>query len=271
MKTTSRLLINEHPLQVLPTLATCIWLNEAVFLQQVHYWTLGSQNVRDGRRWVYNTYEDWQKQFPFWSVRTLKRVVNSLRDKGLIVTTSEYNKLEMDKTLWYSIDYEALDSLDCVQALGQNDTVDVPPVPDESANLSPSSFQSGTTYNQETTTEIEKPSVPMALKPISLVEICKSFLDRLEKAPPKERQPILLEAYHFAFGKNGDTPSYGYIGKAAKEVGGAGRLVELMIGLSTRPPVGDKLAYIIKAGKQKDNWKSAREVSLETLLEGATT
>ena len=34
----SNLLINESPLQVLPTLATYIGLNEAIFLQQVHYW-----------------------------------------------------------------------------------------------------------------------------------------------------------------------------------------------------------------------------------------
>ena len=34
----SRLLINENPLQVLPTLAVKIGLNEAMILQQMHYW-----------------------------------------------------------------------------------------------------------------------------------------------------------------------------------------------------------------------------------------
>ena len=34
----SKLLINEHPLQVLPSLATKIGLNEAIVLQQIHYW-----------------------------------------------------------------------------------------------------------------------------------------------------------------------------------------------------------------------------------------
>lgn len=34
----AQLLINEPPLQVLPTLAKTIGLNEAIVLQQVHYW-----------------------------------------------------------------------------------------------------------------------------------------------------------------------------------------------------------------------------------------
>ena len=34
----SKLLINEQPLQVLPSLAEAIGLNQAIALQQVHYW-----------------------------------------------------------------------------------------------------------------------------------------------------------------------------------------------------------------------------------------
>ena len=34
----SKLLIDEPPLQVLPSLALKIGLNEAIILQQVHYW-----------------------------------------------------------------------------------------------------------------------------------------------------------------------------------------------------------------------------------------
>jgi len=34
----SKLLIDEYPLQVLPSLAVIYGLNEAIILQQVHYW-----------------------------------------------------------------------------------------------------------------------------------------------------------------------------------------------------------------------------------------
>lgn len=104
----SKLLINEQPLQVLPSLAKLIGLNEAIIIQQLHYWLNVSKNERDGHKWVYNTYEDWAKQFPFWSVSTIRRAINNLEQKGLLITTDEYNKMPIDKTKWYRIDYEKL-------------------------------------------------------------------------------------------------------------------------------------------------------------------
>ena len=50
------LLINESPLQVLPSLAMQVGLNAAILLQQLHFRSLISTNVRDGHKWVYKTY-----------------------------------------------------------------------------------------------------------------------------------------------------------------------------------------------------------------------
>lgn len=105
----NKLLIHEEPLQVLPSLAAKIGLNEAIMLQQIHYWLRKSKNIRDGKPWIYNTYTEWEKQFPWWSNRTIKRIVDNLRSNGLIETTSKYNKLNIDQTLWYTINYEKLD------------------------------------------------------------------------------------------------------------------------------------------------------------------
>ena len=60
------LLISEPPLQVLPSLAKKIGLNEAIVLQQLHYWLdpKRNKNLHENLHWVYNTYEQWQKQFP---------------------------------------------------------------------------------------------------------------------------------------------------------------------------------------------------------------
>lgn len=107
----SHLLIPEPPLQVLPSLATAIGLNEAIFIQQLHYRLINSRHEHDGRRWVFNTTEEWQEQFPFWSTRTIKRLVSRLRDMGLIITTDAYNKTRADRTLWYTIDYERLGTM----------------------------------------------------------------------------------------------------------------------------------------------------------------
>jgi hypothetical protein len=103
----SRLLIDEHPLQVQPSLAELLGLNEALILQQLHYWLQRSKHHRDGRDWIYNTLDDWQRQFPFWSKRTIQRTLTALRSSGLLLT-GNYNTTQFDRTIWYSIDYDAL-------------------------------------------------------------------------------------------------------------------------------------------------------------------
>lgn len=108
----TKLLINEPPLQVLPSLAAAIGLNEAIVLQQIHYLLRTSRNARNGRRWVYNTYPEWQaRYFPFWSVRTIQRIFRSLEERGLLLTTVA-NARRGDRTKWYTIDYSRLDQYD---------------------------------------------------------------------------------------------------------------------------------------------------------------
>ena len=45
----SKLLINERPIMILPTLAVKIGLNESIMLQQVHYWLLTSSHEKKGK------------------------------------------------------------------------------------------------------------------------------------------------------------------------------------------------------------------------------
>lgn len=103
-----KFLLDEEPLIVLPSLARVIGLNEAIFIQQLHYWLRKSKHNRDGRKWVFNTYENWLDQFKFWSLATLRRVIGTLEERKLVLTTDLYNRSKSDKTKWYSIDYEAL-------------------------------------------------------------------------------------------------------------------------------------------------------------------
>jgi hypothetical protein len=105
----TQLLIDERPLQCLPSLACKVGLNEALFLQQLHYWVRSdSGKVVDTERWIFNTYEQWQQQFPFWSVRTIRRIVSSLEADKLIKTRTDLNEMKLDKTTWDTIDYENL-------------------------------------------------------------------------------------------------------------------------------------------------------------------
>jgi hypothetical protein len=143
----SKLLLDEYPLIILPGLAVAIGLNEAIVLQQIHYWLQHFQRVenecerdkdkrhfRDGHWWVYNSVDEWSDQFPFWGYDTVRRALKSLREPSspqgddghaprgpLLVATSEYNQVKFDKTLWYTIDYDELDRL-CKQLEQQAST-----------------------------------------------------------------------------------------------------------------------------------------------------
>lgn len=112
---TNRLLLDEHPLQVMPTLAKVIGLNEAIVLQQVHYWLQdkkkNNKDYYNGHYWIYNTYEKWNEQFPFWSVATIRRTIAKLEKKDELLIVGNYNMAGFDKTKWYTINYDTLDKL----------------------------------------------------------------------------------------------------------------------------------------------------------------
>lgn len=106
----SHLLINEPPLQVLPSLATAIGLNEAIVLQQIHYWLSLAKGgvVVNGRKWIYNSLEEWKSgSFPFWSIKTIARTIKTLVKNGLVLRAHHSNQA-MDRTWYYTIDYDAL-------------------------------------------------------------------------------------------------------------------------------------------------------------------
>ena len=107
----SKLLINENPIMIQPTLVMKLGINQAIIIQQVHYWLVTSPHVKDGKRWIYNTYKDWQKQLPFWSERTIMRTFLALEKEGYLISAN-YNRMKLDKTKWYSIDYDKLAELE---------------------------------------------------------------------------------------------------------------------------------------------------------------
>ena len=107
----STLLINESPLQVLPSLAVALGdLEEAIILQQIQYWMNNPKSGRvgaDGRKYIRDTYKEFLLQFPWMKERTLKRKVKRLEDKKLLIVAN-LNKSKYDRTKWYSIDYDRL-------------------------------------------------------------------------------------------------------------------------------------------------------------------
>lgn len=107
-------LFDKKPIVLDKHIAKAIGLNEAIILQQVHYWIevnkKAKRNCHEGRYWTYNTIKEWTEEFPFWSKDTVKRTFKKLRQTGLMIV-GNFNTMQMDRTLWYTIDYEKLDVL----------------------------------------------------------------------------------------------------------------------------------------------------------------
>ncbi|HHP7532181.1 TPA: DnaD domain protein [Staphylococcus aureus] len=106
----NKLLIDDYPIQVLPKLAELIGLNEAIVLQQIHYWLNNSKHEYENKKWIYNSYKNWEAQFPFWSNVTIRRTISSLEKQNLLLT-GNFNKVGFDKTKWYTIDYLVLEGV----------------------------------------------------------------------------------------------------------------------------------------------------------------
>ncbi|MCD9066015.1 DnaD domain protein [Staphylococcus pasteuri] len=156
----NKLLIDDYPIQVLPKLAVEIGLNEAIILQQMHYWLNTSNHKYDGKKWIYNSYPEWQKQFPFWSLITIKRAIYSLEKQSLL-HIGNYNKAKFDKTKWYSINYQTVEGM--IRPSYQNDTTSV-------SKRDDGVYQNDTTNTRdytETTTERNRDDVSQVFKYIS--------------------------------------------------------------------------------------------------------
>jgi len=125
----SNLVMDERLLLVGPRLACLVGLNEAILIQQIHYWLVIFHNSKQldhfkgGRFWVYNSYEEWREEnFPFWSVGTIKRIVYSLEKQGLLATHEEVTKIRGGTRKWYTIDYEKLKQLENSDQVDQGST-----------------------------------------------------------------------------------------------------------------------------------------------------
>lgn len=159
-----KLLIDDSPLQVLPKLAVAIGLNEAIMLQQIHFWlrafekTENQQHFKQGKWWVWNSYEQWREDnFPFWSVRTVKRIAKKLIELELVIS-NKFNPKSTDQTKWYTIDYDALDKLsqstvtECHSPSGQDVTLH-----SDNVSLSTVYTETNTETTTKTTTDADAP------------------------------------------------------------------------------------------------------------------
>lgn len=161
---TSPLLIDESPLQVLPSLAVKIGLHEAIIVQQIHYWLKQPRSYkRNNRAWVYNTYHEWKAQFPFMSPVSIKRAMIKLEKKGLI-KTAQFDIAKGDAKKYYTIDYAVLNTLYDTAPSDQSDlTHEIKMIPPSDQNDPTLGSKRSHLIRTETNTETNTESAPLAI------------------------------------------------------------------------------------------------------------
>ena len=86
-------------------------LEEAVMLHNFIFWIrhnhANRKNQHDGRTWTYNTLEAFGELFPFWSVKQIRRILDSLLEQRVLVK-GNHNARAYDRTCWYALANEAL-------------------------------------------------------------------------------------------------------------------------------------------------------------------
>lgn len=101
VKSHTSLLMDEEALQVLPSLAVAVGLDEAIVIQQLWYWLNPKRKVGrilEGHRWIFNTYAEWrQSNFPFWSEIHIKRLFLSLEKNGIVISCQPDGRMSRRK------------------------------------------------------------------------------------------------------------------------------------------------------------------------------
>lgn len=100
-------------------IASSIGFLEAVIVEKIKFLMnhKSNNNVIKGVNWVYNTYDQWLKIFPFVSKRSIRRAFGKLENIG-ILKSGYFCRNKTNRTKWYTVDHAVLNSFDigtCVQ------------------------------------------------------------------------------------------------------------------------------------------------------------
>ena len=109
---TKIILEGEKACVIQPSIAKMLGRSVAHVLQHIHYAIHNPKlgKVIDHHKWVYNSYENWQKDLQIYSISTIRRSIAKLEDLGVLVSDFLSTK-SSDRTKWYRIDYDQLHAL----------------------------------------------------------------------------------------------------------------------------------------------------------------
>lgn len=87
---------------------------KAIILKEIYGWCLhnyhNQKNMYGGMPWTYNSAKAYEEKFPYWKARSISRWLFELESDGWIYSTMKFNKFNIDKTKWYTINFAKYDA-----------------------------------------------------------------------------------------------------------------------------------------------------------------
>ncbi|MFN6497068.1 MAG: hypothetical protein RMX65_008695 [Nostoc sp. DedQUE01] len=143
-----------------PLLASEIGLEEAVILQQIHYYCLISKHIKsDGRRWFWKTLKDWGQTLPFLKISAIRRAIANLKDNFKLIDVCRHSEKTWYQANWFTVNVENVQAL--WNRICENQQIDV-------SDLSASNWSKTTNHIKDF------PSKEFASQQHSAVELEKS-------------------------------------------------------------------------------------------------
>jgi len=84
-------------------------VDEAIMIKNFQFWIMknkaSKKHFYKNCTWTYNSMESFSELFCFWSPKQIRRILESLKEKGVLITDN-FNKISYDRTLWYAFKEE---------------------------------------------------------------------------------------------------------------------------------------------------------------------
>ena len=84
-------------------------VEKAILLQHIRFWCVQNKgkdtHEHEGLVYMYQSAQDMQKHYPYWSRQKISRLLRDMEAEG-IIKSGKFNKFAYDQTKWYTINIE---------------------------------------------------------------------------------------------------------------------------------------------------------------------
>lgn len=101
-------------LRFYPRIAASIGLNEALILEWfLEEFPKDKPNlvIHQNKKYLKISIYELSKSFPFWNIRTINRIIKSLKEKDLLISEQSLSENPLDRTNFYTINQQKLEQL----------------------------------------------------------------------------------------------------------------------------------------------------------------